>query len=32
MKATADFQTRQKGAILGMFIEDALAMSVQMRG
>ncbi len=28
MKATADFQTRQKGAILGMFIGDALAMPV----
>jgi ADP-ribosylglycohydrolase len=28
MKTTADFQARQKGAILGMFIGDALAMPV----
>jgi len=28
MKATADLQARQKGAILGMFIGDALAMPV----
>ena len=28
MKATADFQSRQKGAIFGMFIGDALAMPV----
>jgi ADP-ribosyl-[dinitrogen reductase] hydrolase len=28
MKGTADLQSRQKGAILGMFIGDALAMPV----
>jgi len=28
MKSKADFQSRQKGAILGMFIGDALAMPV----
>jgi ADP-ribosylglycohydrolase len=28
MKGTADFQSRQKGAIFGMFIGDALAMPV----
>ncbi|WP_419658066.1 putative ADP-ribosylglycohydrolase [Desulfosarcina variabilis str. Montpellier] len=28
MKASVDFQSRQKGAILGMFIGDALAMPV----
>ena len=28
MKAAVDFQSRQKGAILGMFIGDALAMPV----
>ena len=28
MNVTADFQSRQKGAILGMFIGDALAMPV----